>query len=69
MRNAFAHPQANAVSDRVLDLRKCEFDGADLSTKVLSGALMSEASFKGANMKEVVMSKARVSVPSWYHSV
>jgi uncharacterized protein YjbI with pentapeptide repeats len=51
--------QANAVSDRVLDLRKCQFDGADLSAKTLSGALMSDASFKKANMQEVVMSKVR----------
>ena len=51
--------QANAVSDRVLDLRKCQFDGADLSAKTLSGALMSDASFKTANMQEVVMSKVR----------
>ena len=31
---------------------------ADLSTKTLSGALMVDASFKGANLTEVVMSKA-----------
>ena len=45
------------MSDRVLDLRKCEYDGADLSAKTLSGALMSDASFKNAKMQEVVMSK------------
>lgn len=50
--------QANAVSDRILDLRKCNYDGKDLSTKTLSGALMVDASFKGSNMTEVVMSKA-----------
>ena len=50
--------QANAVSDRILDLRKCAYDGKDLSTKTLSGALMVDASFKGANLTEVVMSKA-----------
>lgn len=50
--------QANAVSDRILDLRKCEYDGKDLSTKTLSGALMVDASFKGTNLTEVVMSKA-----------
>ena len=50
--------QANAVSDRILDLRKCTFTGKDLSTKTLSGALMVDADFKGANMTEVVMSKA-----------
>ena len=52
--------QANAVSDRVLDLRKCTFDGTDLSTKHLSGGLLVDASFKGTNMTEVVMSKAYV---------
>ena len=50
--------QANAVSDRILDLRKCAYDGKDLSTKTLSGALMVDASFKGTNLTEVVMSKA-----------
>jgi len=50
--------QANAVSDRVLDLRMCTYDGANLSQKTLSGALMSDASFKGSNMQEVVLSKA-----------
>lgn len=50
--------QANAVSDRILDLRKCTYDGKDLTAKVLSGALMVDASFKGTNLTEVVMSKA-----------
>jgi uncharacterized protein YjbI with pentapeptide repeats len=43
--------QANAVSDRVLDLRQCVYKGANLSGKVLSGALMSEADFSGANLR------------------
>lgn len=43
--------QANAVSDRVLDLRKCEYKGANLAAKVLSGALMSEADFSKTNMR------------------
>lgn len=50
--------QANAVSDRILDLRQCNYVDKDLSTKTLSGALMVDATFKGANMTEVVMSKA-----------
>ena len=49
---------ANAVSDRILDLRKCDYNEKDLTAKTLSGALMVEASFKGTNMTEVVMSKA-----------
>ena len=43
--------QANAVSDRVLDLRQCRFPGANLSGKVLSGALMSEADFSNSDLK------------------
>ena len=50
--------QANAVSDRILDLRQCNYVDKDLSTKTLSGALMVDSTFKGANMTEVVMSKA-----------
>jgi len=50
--------QANAVSDKVLDLRFCDFSGADLSSKTLSGALMSDAVLKGTNLQEAVMSKA-----------
>eukprot|EP00892_Ulva_mutabilis_P001113 jgi/Ulvmu1/11001/UM007_0181.1 len=50
--------QANAVSDKVLDLRQCQYVGADLRAKVLSGALMANADFSGANMQEAVMTKA-----------
>lgn len=52
--------QANGVADRVLDLRKCDFSGdrSNLKGKTLSSALMSGASFDGADMTEVVMSKA-----------
>ena len=32
--------QANAVSDRALDLRFCDLSGKNLVAKVLSGALM-----------------------------
>ena len=50
--------QANAVSDKLLDLRGCKFDGKSLAGKTLSGALMVDASFKGADLSEAVMSKA-----------
>lgn len=50
--------QANAVSDKVLDMRQCNFDGKDLSTTTLSGGLMNESTYRDANMQEVVMSKA-----------
>ena len=46
--------------DKVLDLRFCDFtnDKTNLKGKTLSAALMSEAKFDGADMTEVVMSKA-----------
>lgn len=50
--------QANAVSDKPLDLRGCNFDNKSLAGRTLSGALMVDASFKGSDMTEVVMSKA-----------
>ncbi len=50
--------QANAVSDKLLDLRKCVFDGKSLVGRTLSGALMVDASFKKSDLTEVVMSKA-----------
>ncbi|CAM0956577.1 unnamed protein product [Alopecurus aequalis] len=52
--------QANGVYDKVLDLRFCDFsnDKTNLKGKTLSAALMSEAKFDGADMTEVVMSKA-----------
>lgn len=51
--------QANAVSDKLLDLRGCVYDRESLATRVLSGALMVDASFQGTDLTEVVMSKAR----------
>ncbi|KAL4854227.1 Thylakoid lumenal 17 [Chlorella vulgaris] len=50
--------QANAVSNTALDLRFCDFKGANLSGKTLSGAFMNETDFSGANMRETVLSKA-----------
>ncbi|GFH27263.1 uncharacterized protein HaLaN_25559 [Haematococcus lacustris] len=52
--------QANAVSDKLLDLRRCDFKGANLSAKVLAGALMSESDFTDANLTEAVLTKASV---------
>jgi|LauGreDrversion4_1035100.scaffolds.fasta_scaffold598909_1 uncharacterized protein YjbI with pentapeptide repeats len=45
---------------RILDLRKCEYKGADLRAKVLAGALMSDADFTGANMQEAVLTKVKM---------
>lgn len=53
--------QANAVSDKLLDMRKCSYKGANLTAKVLAGALMSEADLSGANLQEAVLTK----VGSW----
>uniref|UniRef100_A0A803PMP0 Thylakoid lumenal 17.4 kDa protein, chloroplastic n=1 Tax=Cannabis sativa TaxID=3483 RepID=A0A803PMP0_CANSA len=52
--------QANGVYDKPLDLRFCDFtnDKSNLKGKTLSAALMSDAKFDGADMSEVVMSKA-----------
>lgn len=50
--------QANAVSDKVLDLRLCDLSGKSLVGKTLSGALMVDTNLSKANLREVVMSKA-----------
>ncbi|GMH19764.1 hypothetical protein Nepgr_021605 [Nepenthes gracilis] len=52
--------QANGVYDKPIDLRYCDYtnDKSNLKGKSLAAALMSEAKFDGADMSEVVMSKA-----------
>ncbi len=50
--------QANAVSDKILDLRKCSYKGANLSGKTLAGALLSDADLSGTNLTEAVLTKA-----------
>lgn len=52
--------QANGVYDKALDLRQCDYtnDKTNLKGKTLSAALMSDSKFDGADMTEVVMSKA-----------
>ncbi|KAF6146010.1 hypothetical protein GIB67_033369 [Kingdonia uniflora] len=51
---------ANGVYDKAIDLRFCDFtnEKSNLKGKSLTAALMSEAKFDGADMTEVVMSKA-----------
>lgn len=56
--------QANAVSDRVLDLRMCDFSGKDLSGKTLSGALLKDALLPNTLLRETVFSKV-----CFYHCV
>lgn len=51
--------QANAVSDKVLDLRRCNFSGKNLSGKTLAGALLSETDMTNSNLQEAVLTKAR----------
>lgn len=50
--------QANAVSDKILDLRKCSLKGADLHGKTLSGGLFVESDMSNTNLIEAVLSKA-----------
>ncbi|CAI0397479.1 unnamed protein product [Linum tenue] len=52
--------QANGVYDKPIDLRFCDYsnDKSNLKGKSLAAALMSDAKFDGADMTEVVMSKA-----------
>ncbi|XAR52186.1 hypothetical protein NMG60_11020121 [Bertholletia excelsa] len=52
--------QANGVYDKPLDLRFCDYsnDKNHLKGKSLAAALMSDAKFDGADMTEVIMSKA-----------
>ncbi|KAF5180196.1 Thylakoid lumenal 17.4 kDa protein [Thalictrum thalictroides] len=52
--------QANGVYDKVIDLRFCDFtnEKSNIKGKTLSAALMSDAKFDGADLTEVVMSKA-----------
>ena len=41
-----------------MDLRSCVYTGANLSDKVLSGALVSEADFSKTTMNNATMTKA-----------
>lgn len=50
--------QANAVSDKILDLRLCSFVNSDLHGRVLAGALLADADLSGANLTEAVLTKA-----------
>mmetsp|Transcript_12433 Transcript_12433/g.18562 ORF Transcript_12433/g.18562 Transcript_12433/m.18562 type:complete len:229 (+) Transcript_12433:31-717(+) len=50
--------QANAVSDKELDLRLCALDKKNLAGKTLSGGLFQGGSFNDVDFTEAVMSKA-----------
>eukprot|EP01025_Chloroclados_australasicus_P007835 TRINITY_DN1263_c0_g1_i1.p2 TRINITY_DN1263_c0_g1~~TRINITY_DN1263_c0_g1_i1.p2 ORF type:complete len:234 (-),score=27.77 TRINITY_DN1263_c0_g1_i1:228-887(-) len=50
--------QANAVSDKVLDLRFCDYAGKSLAGKTLAGALLEKATLSNANLQEAVLTKA-----------
>eukprot|EP00882_Tetradesmus_deserticola_P002524 GHRQ01002687.1.p1 GENE.GHRQ01002687.1~~GHRQ01002687.1.p1 ORF type:complete len:217 (+),score=91.17 GHRQ01002687.1:193-843(+) len=50
--------QANAVSDKVLDLRRCDYSGKDLSGKTLAGALLSDTDMSNTNLREAVLTKS-----------
>jgi len=49
--------QSNGVSDKVLDMRFCVYDGKKLEGTTYGGSLMSDASYKGASFKESVFTK------------
>ena len=48
------------MSDKILDLRMCDFTGKNLSGKVLSGALLKDATLPNAILREVVLTKVRL---------
>ena len=45
------------MADKLLDLRQCQYPGADFSAKVLSGGLMSDADFSNTTLIETVLTK------------
>lgn len=45
------------MSDKVLDLRKCDYTGKNLSGKTLAGALLSETNLSNTNLQEAVLTK------------
>ena len=49
--------QANAVSDKVLDVRECKLSGKNFNQKTLSGALMVDADFSKSTFVEAVLTK------------
>lgn len=50
--------QANAVSDKLLDLRSCVYTGKNLADKVLAGALVADADFSNTVMSNVTLTKS-----------
>lgn len=56
-RQQSGHEQANAVADKILDLRKCSYVGKDLSKKVLSGALLVDSDLSKTKLIETVLTK------------
>lgn len=45
------------MSDKLLDLRKCNYSGKNLSGKTLAGALLSETDMSNTNLTEAVLTK------------
>ena len=45
------------MSDKILDLRNCDFTGKNLSGKVLSGALLKDATLSKSILRETVLTK------------
>lgn len=51
--------QANAVSNKLLDLRKCDYSGKNLAGKTLAGALLADTNLSNTNLQEAVLTKVR----------
>lgn len=47
------------MSDKILDLRMCDYTGKNLSGKVLSGALLKDATLLNSILRETVLTKVR----------
>ena len=57
--------QANAVSDKTLDLRECKYDNVSVKGITLSGALMVNSVFDNSDFSETVMSKVYAKTSSF----
>ena len=57
--------QANAVSDKTLDLRECKYDNVSVKGITLSGALMVDSVFDNSDFSETVMSKVYAKTSSF----
>lgn len=52
-----------------MDLRVCDFHGADLRGKALAGSYLIDTNLSGANLREAVLTKVRAFFPGLHASV